>query len=983
MILAVLADCGNATNTVNYADNVDGETILVSTDSNSRAAGRSVTLGSGIAERGGYTFVRGIDPDSSMRHKRQRSVISLASAILPLIVAAPAPAQEAAGESEIETIVVTGSRLDSSLAQSVSPIVSVGPDQLQFERAVNVEDLLSKLSQTAGGIGAASTTNDAFGASVLDLRGLGQNRTLVLIDGSRGAPFGFRNSVDVNSIPAPLVERVEILTGGSAAVYGADAVVGVVNFKLKDDFEGLEANASYEVSRNGDGALYNLNVGFGETLGGQGHIAGFIGYSNREEILAGRREFASPEFDKNGDISTNRPAGGVFTQGDSAFSFTDTGAFTTTAQGSEFSGVNTLIQPLERIDTSVFFSYDVFDNIEVHGRAMFSNSRIRSSVDPVDEKFTVTVRYDNPYLTPDIVNALTFDPNGEASVGVQRTFAEFGPETRNTTRKNFQTRLGLRGQLTESVKWDAYVQYGRSDDDTVIDGEGSVARMLQAANATVDANGTAVCMDASNDCAPANLFGPNSLSRQSVDFITLPLSRDRSRDQFVTAGTLSGDMGDAFSLPAGPIDWFLGFEYRDEKASEQNDSAIVRGQTFDQGRRPSFAGAFDVTEFFGEARVPILVDLPFARRLDIEGAYRNSDFSTSGSHDTWKIGASWTVNDDLRFRGSVQHAIRSPNIGELFGPLADIPLSTFINGDDDDPCSNPALTGADPAQCAARGAPAAPFTVDVGDAPFVFGGNPDLQPEESGTYTIGASFNPSALPGFSVAVDYFDIDIDGGVFVVFPADALRDCYIANPTPGNPLCDLVPRDPATGQIALADATDQNVSSFTMSGVDIDARYTFDLPVTVPGEHFSIRYTGTVVTDQTRRNSQYTTKLDCKGTFSSGCAIDSRVNASFRHRATFGWDTRNLAVQAAWQMVGSVENPSSAGVTELAAEHYVDLAAIWYLKEGIQLSFGIDNLFDNEPPFAPGTAVSENFNTFPSSYDVIGRTYGVAMRFRSPP
>ena len=910
-----------------------------------------------------------------------RAVLSLASRILPLIVAAPALAQETAKEIEIETIVVTGSRLDSSQAQSVSPIVSLDSAQFRFQRAVNVEDVLSTLSQTAAGIGAASTTNDAFGASVLDLRGLGQNRTLVLIDGSRGAPFGFRNSTDVNSIPAPLVERVEVLTGGAAAVYGADAVVGVVNFKLRNDFDGFEANASYEVSQDGDGALYNLNLGFGESLGGRGHATGFIGYSHREETLAGTRRFASPEFDEDGNIRTNRPAGGVFRQGDSVFSFTDTGAFTTTPQSSDFSGVNTLVQPLERIDVSAFFSYDVFDNVEAHGRAMFSSSRVRSSVDPVDEALTITVRDDNPYLTPDIVNVLAFDANGEASVSVQRAFAEFGPETRNTTRNNFQNQLGLRGQLTENVEWDAYVQYGRSDDETEIGGEGLVDRLVQAANATIGIGGQAVCVDTSNDCAPANLFGPNSLNQQAIDFVTLPVSRNRTRDQFVTIGTFSGDTGETFALPAGPIDWLLGLEYRDEKATEQNDPAVAGGQTFDQGRRPSFEGAFDVTEFFGEVRVPILVDLPFARELDIEGAYRNSDFSTSGSHDTWKIGASWTVTDGLRFRGSVQHAIRSPNIGELFGPLADIPLSIFVNSDDDDPCSNPAVTGADSAQCAARGAPEAPFTVDVGDAPFVFGGNPDLRPEEAETYTVGTSFTQAALPGLSIAVDYFDIDIDGGVFVVFPADALRDCYIVDPTPGNPLCDLVPRDPITGQIALADVTDQNVSSFTMSGVDIDASYTFALPAAVPGDQFSIRYIGTVVTDQTRQNSQSTSELDCRGTFSSECAIDSRVNADYRHRATFDWDAANLAVQASWQMVGAVEHPSSPGVTELDAEHYVDLAAIWYVNEGFQLSFGITNLLDNEPPFAPGGAVSENFNTFPSTYDVIGRTYGVAVRFKS--
>lgn len=240
----------------------------------------------------------------------------------------PNAADEAAQSAEAaNTIVVIGSRLRGTDRDSISPVVTVDAEQIALERVTFIDEIVASLPQVAGGIGAGSGGNDAFGASVIDLRGLGQNRTLVLIDGKRGAPFGFRNSVDVSSIPVGLVEQIEVLTGGASTVYGADAVVGVVNFRLRDDFEGVELRAGGEISDEGDGRQYNVSAIVGGSIGDRGNITAYLGYTDRSEILAGDRSFSSPERNDAGILRV-RPAGGTFTQGASVFSFTDSGQFT-------------------------------------------------------------------------------------------------------------------------------------------------------------------------------------------------------------------------------------------------------------------------------------------------------------------------------------------------------------------------------------------------------------------------------------------------------------------------------------------------------------------------------------------------------------------------------------------------------------------------------------------------------------------------------
>jgi outer membrane receptor protein involved in Fe transport len=903
-------------------------------------------------------------------------------------------------EDEVEQVVVTGSRIGRTNLTSTSPVAVLGRDDIALDRALNVEDVLTELPQFSNGIGAVSTGSDARGATTLDLRGLGQNRTLVLINGTRAVPFSFRNSVDVNAIPAPLIERVEVLTGGASAVYGADAVAGVVNFILRDDFEGFEVNATYNVSDGGDAANYGVNLTVGANLGGggQGNVTGYLGVTKREGLLKNERDLASPEVNDAGVANSTRPAGGQFTRSDNAnvfnvngalaprFAFTEQGALTSAVQTSVFSPFEALIQPLERLTGGLFFNYDL-GAVEAYGRATAVYSEVEDQLPPATSAVTFLVQRNNPFLTPELrsVVAGAFNRTSAGVVGgadafqasVSRAFTEFGFIQYETERTTFQGQFGLRGDFTANIGWDGYVQYGRTSDTVDILGEGIVARVAQAANATVNAAGQPVCVDPSGGCVPVNLFGPGSISEAARAFIQQPLQQSRERDQLVAAIAVTGETTDFLTLPAGPIGFALGYEYREETGEVEFDSAIQRGQTFNQGGRPNFGGGFEVSELFGEVRVPLLSGFRFIERLDVEAAYRRSDYSTAGEVDAYKLGGNWTLNDSVRLRGAFQTVVRAPNIGELFGALGSVPLPAAVV----DPCANPTVSGASADVCRTTGAPAAPYTQNTQGALFLFGGNPNLQPEEGETTTYGFVLTPTDLPGFSLAVDYYDIKIDNAINAVLPQPTLDTCYVLVRDAANPFCARVQRG-ANGQITAVDSTDVNVQLITVEGVDVSARYAFNLPDAVPGDRVTVDYAADFLLGQSFKNGAAATAVDCTGRFGAACALGgvSRVLPEYRHRVNAAWTGGPLTVRGTWRLIGEAldASPTVFRVEKLDRQHYFDLAAAYEFSPSVRVIAGVENVFDEEPPTLGGNAADAN--TFPATYDVIGRRVGVSLRLR---
>ena len=894
-------------------------------------------------------------------------------AVLGLVAtttSASALAQDAPVTTEDDGgIVVTGTRIKSAGLSSTSPISTLEGEQIQLQRAVTIEDISVKIPQLAGGVNSTSVGSDAFGAQTLDLRNLGQNRTLVLINGTRALPFSFRNAVDVNSIPAPLLKRVDVLTGGAAAVYGADAVAGVVNFIINDDFEGLQANINYRAVAGG-GSQKSGHLMGGMKLGDRGSIVGYVEYTDRDPLLAGKRRFA-----RNG--AATLPIGGNFTDVASGrtFSYDANGAFTLTPQSTDYTPSFLLAQPLRRFNADAFFKYELFDGVETYGRVMYSKVETqggtRSGQNPPTTGtagINVQIAETNPFLDPQARAQLTF-VNGFANVNVRRSLGELGPTFAENERDNIQAQIGFRGEITPAISWDAYYQYGRSKESITVKGDGLKASFAGLVNTT-------------------DIFGPGgdfTSVLQDFDF------GDRKRTQQVASAYIAGDTSDFFSGWAGPVGFTAGYEFRKETGRFSYGSDL--GTSFNQGTEsaPPIPPFVKVNELFGELVVPLLSNVPFIQQLNVEGAYRKSWYAKSvgpdRSYDTNKLGVNWTVSDDLRLRATRQTVIRDANIGEFANPVFSIPFANLrtvarlFPRYAGDPCVG-ATNAATVTQCTAQGYRAAYDSNDPANLTggYFFGGNANIQAERGKTYTVGGIFTPRFIPGLNLSVDWYKINIRDAVGQIQPIDAITSCYVTDPRADNPLCAAVTRDPVTGFIKDAFVDDRNLASIKQEGIDVDFKYGFDVPFGLPGDSWSLGYQGSFVTDYTIQRNAVLTPVDCKGRYGAPCSSDlvTLVVPDYRHRATFTWDSEPLTVQFGWKRIGSVKDSTAGSVGKIDAFDYFDLnIALRPPVEGLSLTFGIDNIFDKKPPLAvnPGA-----FNTFPDTYDVLGRTFGFSLTIR---
>lgn len=883
--------------------------------------------------------------------------------------AAILPAEAATGSAEAlgADVVVTGSRIPRTGLTSTSPVASTTSEDIRLQSALTVEDFSVKLPQLAGGVRQAAQGNDAFGAQVLDLRNFGQSRSLVLIDGTRAVPFSFRNSVDINAIPASLIKRVDVLTGGAAAVYGADAVAGVVNFILNDDFVGASATGTGRFSEHG-GNQYGGSLMLGTRLGERGHLVIAGDFTKRELVRSGERDWAiTPNL--------NVPnVGGVFTDVASGrrFGFDAAGAFTTTPTAtSNISSSYPLIVPLERYNAAALFSYEVAPIFEIYGRVLYTNVRSEESGTPGPNppviNQNVSISQANPFLTSQIRSQLTF-VNGAAQVNVNRSLAELGLITYSTERNTSQFQLGARGDLAETVRYNVYGQYGRSTENSPITGDGLVTNVAGQNNFASIVN-------------TVDIFGPNRPGIAAAIGTTIN-GFNRKRDQLVLSGTVSGTSATPL-FPAGPVGFALGAEYRREKGSVTQDTALLTGNTFRQGTQAGFRSSFEVTELYGEVLIPLIHDTPFIKQFDVGGAYRTSNYDRFGIRDTWKLEANWALADDLRVRGTIQKVIRTPNFGEFAAATSSLPFNALI--------TVPRLTpryGGDPCvlgtgnaeQCRRFGAPAVgsanSFDPSYLQGGYFFGGNPSIEPETGRTKTLGAVFTPTFIPRLTVTVDFYELDLKGAIGVIQPINSITSCYITNPTADNPLCALVTRG-ANGRFQDAFVNNQNLGRLKQQGLDIAANYLVQARF-LPGNGVRLSYQGNIVTSYIFQPNPTVKAIQCKGTFGATCSSDATtlVQPAYRHDASVSALFDRAEIQFNWQLIGKVRNSAPGQTNTLAAQDIFDLTGSFRPLGWLTVSGGVYNLFDKDPPFIAGGV----FNTFPDTYDVLGRTYGVSLTAR---
>jgi outer membrane receptor protein involved in Fe transport len=882
-----------------------------------------------------------------------------------LLSATPNFAQEnnpEVSEDPIDVISVTGSRILRTEVTATSPVTSIDAQQIQIDQAVNVEDIIFKLPQ------APSSGASSGSASIIDLRSLGQNRTLVLLNGTRAVPYGYRNSVDVNSLPAGLIKQVDVLTGGAAAVYGADAVAGVVNFVLEDDFDGFKVTSGYDMP-DGGAETFNIEATFGsDILDDIGHVTGFVGYSDRSALYARERSFAM--LNSTSTINT----GGYYTDvaSGNAFGINDDGDITSDENTVDVTGQSYLVPPKKRLSSGLFWDIDVSENAQLYGRAMYSNVKVTNAGSvgqtPVSVDETVTLTEDNPYLTDSISSLITFDENGEAQVNVYRNLG-LGLQKTKTDRDQFQFQIGFKGELTEYLRYDMYFQHGLTDETATVYNSGY----------ETDEDGNSTFAQIANS---VDIFDP-SVSLSELE--STLLYSDAKRSQNVAAAVLTGESTSLFELPAGPVDFALGYEYRREAGEQTPGDAFSEGTSFSSGSASEMDASFYTKEVYAEVLVPLISGVAWAEQLDFEGAYRVSSYSNTEADDTYKLGLNWAVNSDWRIRWTKQSAFRAPNIGEFAGPISSLSLalfdpysdqfiSSFAGRFEGDPCL---LGTGDADQCALFGAPEVGTEWDSSTAEYTYGGNPDIKPEKATSTTIGLVFTPDYIDGFDLTLDFYKIEITDAVSVIQPAVALQSCYIDNPTQNNSLCDAVERDATTGFISIAKVNDFNLARLLQEGADISANYRFDAPVFMSGK-LTVNYSANLVTKLDKQLNTTVATTDCKGTYGSACSGDSAsvLQADYKHRASLTWDVDQFKTQLSWRRIGDV-NYASDQTISIAAQNYIDIAVRYAVTDALSVNVGIDNLFDKEAP-VPSDG-SDRFNTV-SGYDVVGRTIGLTLHYQ---
>lgn len=959
--------------------------------------------------------------------------------------AAPAVAQEA---TEVDEVVITGSRIVRRDAVAESPIVTVTNEELTQAGSTTVEHYLNTLPQVTAGLSSQSNNPSSNGRAFIDLRGLGSGRNLVLIDGRRPMGSTAGGTVDVNTIPAALVERVEIITGGAASTYGADAVSGVVNFILNDNFEGVELDAQYRITEEDDGEEWGYNLTFGGNFdGGRGNAVFDASYFNRQAMYKGAREWAA-----NASNSTNTFPGGsavlganapsndaiaaVFGGGNCAgnggwagFGFNPDGSlFCTGVAGNsafdvfgytgpanwvaanfapdifsyEFEPDNILVLPMERYSLFTRVNYEVNPYFRPYAQAIYTNYNATQELAATPASATTgwNVPISNPFIPTDLGSILAIRPNPTAPFAFNKRFSDLGGRTGSTNHDVWQTTIGAEGNFigTDTWTYDIYASYGRSVLNEI---QGGNVRRDRVGNLLgdntfytpgdpTDAPTIAQQAEISGGACPngLNLFGNTPIDPTCQAWISLEAKNLTVVQQSVVEGIITGDL---FTLPAGPVQGAFGASYREIDFDFRPDGGLQPGLVAGFNQQLPTNGFQHWVDVFGEVRVPLLANLPLVQDLSTTLGYRISDNSRSGDSDSWKINLDWTVVDWARFRGGYQTAIRSPTIAELFAPqLNNYP--TFTN---QDPCdtSTPATdfnrSGPNGAQvaalCATQSAAAGlPAFTGPGQAVGITGGNPDLEPEESTSWTAGFVLgSPFSTGGWAdslyMTADYWSIELENVISSVGASTIVQRCFNrdgANPTydANNEWCQLFDRDPNSGQVINLLQLSRNQSFINTSGVDITFGGGFEL-----GAYGNLNFN--VLSTWVEKYESQTTNVDPVNDFvgSIGSGTGS-ATPEWRHTVNLGWDWDKLSMTATGRYIDEMINAATiTGGTGTGVDSmwYLDLRGTYDLNDTVQLRMGVNNVTNEEPPLYSPNIQS---NTDPSTYDVLGRRYFIGINAR---
>ena len=921
------------------------------------------------------------------------SKLLLTASVAALAISSQVCAQETAN---VDEVVVTASRVARSGFSAPTPTTVIGQELVQQRGATNITDVINETpafrpSATAA---AAARGGSSSGGSFLDLRGLnGQGattvaRTLVLVNGRRHVPANPGGVVDINMIPSSLIERTEVVTGGASAAWGSDAVSGVVNLILKNRLQGIEGAVGYGQSAQDDFKEYSVNLAAGTAFGGgRGHLMAGIEYVDNKGIADasvsrdwGRQNhafltlnnprpaglpsrvllpniFASDRLSPGGVIFGGPLDNIEFCGGQCTRTFT-TGAFVGGNQmsgggannsnvGVTLLGGSNLINPIRRFSGLARAEWEFSPALTAFAEYSHAESKFRGYTAERRDDANLVVQRDNAFL-PESVRAQMVTLNLQTiTVGRVAKDPGYSNYRTRTDQKGDRFAAGFEGAVFGDWKWDAYYQWGQNNFVQLNDGTLNT-NYAAAIDAVRNAAGVVVCRPgaalnaADAGCVPFNIFGQGSPSSAAIDYVQDTMINDVTTKQQVAAFNLSGDI---FNLPAGPVSVAAGVEYRKEEVVAKVDDRSLAGR-WDLNNYKPLNGAYDTKEIYGEVVAPLLRDVTLFKSLEISGAARRTDYSTSGPVTTWKVGGTWEVIPDIRFRVTKSRDIRAPNLRELFSGV----VQTRGN------ISNPFLGGT--------------FQQDI-----LTSGNVNLKPERADTFTAGLVLQPRWIPGLRMSADYFDINITDVITQLTPQLIVDRCFAG----ATSFCDDITF--ANGRnIVQVRNKQQNFASLDTSGWDFE--FSYRVPKPIFGGDLSLRALGSFVADLTTTDAGGSidrakqTVPEWSWNFSANYDIGKfGFNVQSRY---IGPTTIDVTLRAPGDPDYNPASANSTSVNRRPAFGYLNLSAQYRLIDGpdrkLQIYGVINNALDLDPPLgSPGN------QTGASLYDFVGRAYRVGVRF----
>jgi iron complex outermembrane receptor protein len=996
-----------------------------------------------------------------------------------------ASAQDIAPEAKPDEnkVVITGSRLASGGYLAPTPVTVVDQQELKLSGTQNLEVLLSDTPQFTANQLSSPTANtmqagQPSGTSTLNLRNLGPTRNLVLVNGRRFAITGPDFTTDINTIPSALVKRIETVTGGSSAVYGSDAISGVVNFIMRDNFEGVEVNAqrTWDQPSKTPTKSLDLTVG-GNFANNKGNVVLSVNYMDRQGITrADRGDWALPSMGDGcvtaSSWSATRPgtpqavpsgqtclsaggrpglvysgsatvpngrignlpiygsagsnpalnaalaAAGLQSMGSLGAVFDQTGKTIrpyTTDDAYDLGPISYLVTPQKRWMGNAFSHYDFDEHNTGYMELHYSNNTANVQIAPTSASGNFLVNTNNPYLSPQMQEVMrqldlretgttrittgtqtlsTVAGDGLAVINLNRRLPDIGTRAAETDHSVFRVAVGLRGDLKDvsekflsDLKYDVYYTNSRTIESQNQTGSIALSRFQ---NAILSQNGAAPVL---------NPFGQN-MTDAGKNAISIFSNSTIRAEQQVAAGNITGKLTE---VPAGAVDFSVGVEHRRATSKYTPDAFLASGDVSGWNAALATQGSSTVKEFYGETRVPLLADMPFAKRLSVSGAFRRSDYDVESVGKVWtsSIGTEWAPAESLTFRAQKQKSIRAPNVGELYGGQGtNGPTAT-------DPCSNRSpsqQTDAVRALCVATGVPAnLVFDQAVQPSNFInqiVGGNPNLTAEKSHTTTVGAVYSPSFIKGLNLSLDYYKITLDDAISTLGGGgiqSVLDLCYKTIQNANSVYCKAINRDPLTGQIAAPTyvmTTAANIGGIATQGYDFSGHYGFRTDWGLLGNtrwNFDTNWTYVKELTFTPIQDLPNIQNQCVGTWGATCG---QPVPRWKGTARLTMNTGKLMLSARARYIDSVTVdtyliPQRQGNTPPALESltnptikaytYLDLTAGYEFSKSISVTAGMRNVLDKDPPVLGASQLPSN-NTIAATYDPLGRSMFVTLNLK---